>query len=232
MQLGFLFQANSSSSSLITALPCSAEQCRPLPCRPCISTNSSFIRCSNEMMDRVLADHGFAKLAPVSARDRAGVQRKLRAKTRSQAKAGPDSAQEDMQGWLRWAAGQLVGLVLQPRANESGWKPWLRLMLTAPLSMVPGAGLVVYAYLNGERACAPCNRLRVAWGDHAAPHDSAVWLTPAVWQHPAPGCKAQQCMVLLVKAAIACTVLSCQRQLTCCLPSSCPPNSEPQLQQL
>eukprot|EP00891_Asterochloris_glomerata_P005216 jgi/Astpho2/5216/Aster-04793 len=104
---------------------------------------------SNEMMDRVLADHGFAKLAPVSARDRAGVQRKLRAMARSQPKAGPDSAQEDMQGWLRWAAGQLVGLVLQPRANESGWKPWLRLMLTAPLSMVPGAGLVVYAYLNG-----------------------------------------------------------------------------------
>ena len=109
--------------------------------------------CSNEMMDRVLADHGFAKLAPVSARDRAGVQR--RAKTRSQAKAEPDSANESMQGWLRWGAGQLVALVLQPRANESGWKPWLRLMLTAPLSMVPGAGVVMYAYLNGEPACPP-----------------------------------------------------------------------------
>ena len=104
------------------------------------------------MMDRVLADHGFAKLAPVSARDRAGVQRKLRAKTRSQAKAEPDSAKEDMQGWLRWVAGQLVALLLQPRANESGWKPWLRLMLTAPLSLVPGAGVVMYAYLNGEHA--------------------------------------------------------------------------------
>ena len=127
------------------------QQLQPLPC-------------SNEMMDRVLADHGFAKLAPVSARDRAGVQRKLRAKTRSQGKAEPDSAKEDMQGWLRWAAGQLVALVLQPQANESGWKPWLRLMLTAPLSMVPGAGVVMYAYLNGEPACPSCSMLQQAEG--------------------------------------------------------------------